>query len=210
VAAVATVLSTWILGPTYHAASAGISQGLEYFRLNYALEIRRLEIGFDHSAFAIVKELTRHRGLDQAYFAPWLNGYMAVAALVGVVLYFWRIRKLPRANQILALTIASVLLPPVSSDYTLVHLYIPWAVLVLLSIHIDTHLKARGFVIAFVCLAFLMAPESYLILDGARFGGEIRFAGQLKAIALCVVFIVSMIYRLEETVQEDGENPAIA
>jgi glycosyl transferase family 87 len=202
VAAVATVLSTWILGPTYHAASAGISQGLEYFRVHYALEIHRFEIGFDHSIFAMIKEVKFHHGIVQeVYFLPWLNGYMAVAALAGVVLFFWKIRKMPRANQILALTVASVLLPPVSSDYTLVHLYIPWAVLVLLSIRGDMKPKMPGLTASFVCLAFLMAPESYIEVYG------VRFAGQVKGFCLCILFLISITHPFEEPISGANQDP---
>jgi hypothetical protein len=204
VAAAATLASTWIMGPTYQIASKGIAQGLEYFRLHYALEVHGLEIGFDHSIFAIVKELTfHHKIVQEVYYLPWLNGYMVVAALAGIILFFWKIRKLPRANQILALTVASVLLPPVSSDYTLVHLYIPWAVLVLLSISIPDGQRIPGLTLSFVCLAFLMAPESYLVLHG------FKVAGQLKAVVLLILFVISIYYPFQEQVP-DGDRQQLA
>ena len=54
-------------------------------------------------------------------------------AVSGVILWFWRIRKPPILNQVTALSVASVLLPPLSHDYTLMHLYAPWVMLVMLA-----------------------------------------------------------------------------
>jgi hypothetical protein len=201
-----TLVSTWFMGPTYQTASAGIANGLNFFRVHYMLQVHPSEIVFDHSVFAIVKELTIGpyvvsigHGL---YYLPWLYGYMAVCAVVGVILYFLRIRTLPRANQILALTVASILLPPVSADYTLVHLYISWGVLVLVSISLNDARKVKGLVLSFVCMAFLMAPESFAVIYG------IRFAGQLKAIVLLILFIVSITYPFEEPAYDrDGVRP---
>jgi hypothetical protein len=129
---------------------------------------------------------------------------MAVCAVVGVILYFLRIRTLPRANQILALTVASILLPPVSGDYTLVHRYIPWGVLVLVSISLNDARKVKGLVLSFVCMAFLMAPESFAVING------IRIAGQLKAIVLLILFVVSLTCPFEESGSESDDMQPLA
>jgi hypothetical protein len=196
------------MGPTYQTASAGIANGLDFFRGQYMLQVHPSEIGFDHSLFAVVKKLTFSlhavsvaHGL---YYLPWLYGYMAVCAVVGVILYFLRIRTLPRANQILALTVASILLPPVSGDYTLVHLYIPWGVLVLVSISLNDARKVKGLVLSFVCMAFLMAPESFAVING------IRIAGQLKAIVLLILFVVSLTCPFEESGSESDDMQPLA
>lgn len=198
ICALVTLASTWIMGPTYRIASEGIEKGLDFFRLQYALQVHVEEIGFDHSAFAIVKELAFRRHANQGlYYLPWLSGYMVVAATTGIILYFWKIRTLPRTNQILALTVASILLPPVSSDYTLVHLYIPWGVLVLVSL--TGSQKVKGLVFSFVCMAFLLAPESFAVIHG------IRIAGQLKAIVLLILFVVSLTCPFEEPVSDRND-----
>jgi hypothetical protein len=90
--------------------------------------------------------------------------------------------------------VASILLPPVSGDYTLVHLYIPWSVLVLVSISLKDARKVRGLVLSFVCMAFLMAPERFAVIQG------IIIAGQLKAIVLIILFIVSITCPFEESI----------
>jgi len=88
--------------------------------------------------------------------------------------------------------VASILLPPLSGDYTLLHLYIPWAVLALISISLKDGQIQRGLVFSFVCMAILMAPESWLFVYG------IRVAGQLKAVVLLILFIVSITCPFEE------------
>ena len=215
ICAVTTYASTWFMGPTYRIASEGIAKGMEYFRVQYALQVHKYEIGFDHSLFALIKELTHrqyahaymmHPQLPDLYYLPWLYGYMAVAAAAGLILYFWRIRTLPRTNQILALTVASIMLPPVSGDYTLIHLYIPWGALVLVTISLKNAQKVRGLTFSFICMAFLMAPESSAVIYGTR------FAGQLKAIVLLILFVVSIIYPFEEpaSVEDDVLSPTRA
>jgi len=195
-----TILSTWLVGPTYRVASEGIAHGLEFFRMHYALQVRGQEIGFDHSAFAIVKELVYNRSPGPLYYLPWLNGYMIAAASAGILLYFWKIRALPRPNQILALTVASVLLPPVSADYTLVHLYVPWGVLVLVSASVSDPRKVRGLILSMSCMAFLMAPESFVVLHGFKFGG------QLKALVLVGLLWVSIAFPIKESVPAPSEE----
>jgi hypothetical protein len=193
VCAVATLVSTWLFGPTFHAAASGIAAGLQSVKPNYMLRLLPLDSGFDHSLFTVFKVFT-FKGLNgqELHYLPIFNRYMVVTAIAGIVIYFWKIRKLPPANQILALTVASVLLPPWSSDYTLTHLYIPWAVLVLLSISLPRQVKVPGLAFAFLCLAYLMAPESYVIIYG------VRFAGQLKAVVLLILFFVSISYPFAE------------
>jgi hypothetical protein len=112
-----------------------------------------------------------------------------VGALAGLILYLLKIRHLPLINQVLCLCIASILLPPVSYDYTLMHLYIPWAMLVLFAQEQwASRRSVAGLTAALALLAFLFAPESEMICQSVRFGG------QLKAIALMALLVVSLKY----------------
>ena len=53
---------------------------------------------------------------------------------------------------------------------------------------------------SFVCFALLMAPESYLAFHG------IKFAGQVKAVVLLILFIVSISYPFPEQVAEVNQR----
>jgi hypothetical protein len=189
-----TIGSLWILGPTIRLAYLGITQRLQSFGSTYVTTTQPGGIPFDHSLFSLVKV-----ALPGQNYQPYVGFYLVFAAALGFLLYFWRIWRLPRINQVLALTIAAVLLPPFSIEYTLIHLYIPWALLVLYTVGVarssGTPPNVRGLGFCFVCFAFLMTPESYFIVDG------IRFSGQLKAIVLAVLLVAAMRYPFPETAE---------
>ncbi|ADV82680.1 glycosyltransferase family 87 protein [Terriglobus saanensis] len=198
IAILITGSSYFFVGPTYHIASTGIAAGLEAFRTNYALTIHWNEIGFDHSLFAIVK-LRVHQD-----YRSWLQGYLLVAAFTGLVLYWLRVRKLPRINQVLCLVVASVILPPVSYEYTLVHLYLPWAAMVLVSFEAwKKGLILPGLRLAAVLLALVTAIDSYFFWHGIRIGGE------LKCACLVTLFCIGLFFPWpDEGEQALGLSPA--
>jgi hypothetical protein len=195
VAAAATAGSTFLLGPSYRVSAAGIAKGLAFFRTAYAMQIRPAEIGFDHSLFALVKKIARASASPGAL----LDVYLVLGAAFGLFIYVWKIRNLPRANQILALTVSAILLPPVSYDYTLINLYIPWAVLILIAVSGN---QGRGVMLSFVCMAILMAPESYLFFHG------LRIAGQFKAVVVMALLAISLTYPIEEPSPTKTANAA--
>ncbi|MHB1796126.1 MAG: glycosyltransferase family 87 protein [Acidobacteriaceae bacterium] len=192
VAILATILSLWILGPTIHLAYLGVNQRLHNFSSTYVSTTQPGGIGFDHSLFSLVKAT-----LPGQNYQMYASIYLPFAAVVGFVVYFWRIWRLPRINQVLALTIAAVVLPPFSIEYTLIHLYIPWALLALYAVDLarssGTSQRIRGLGFCFACFAFLMTPESYFIVDG------IRYSGQLKALVLVALFVAALRYPFPET-----------
>ncbi|MHB1674869.1 MAG: glycosyltransferase family 87 protein [Acidobacteriaceae bacterium] len=192
VAILATILSLWILGPTIHLAYLGVNQRLHNFSSTYVSTTQPGGIGFDHSLFSLVKAT-----LPGQNYQMYASIYLPFAAVVGFVVYFWRIWRVPRINQVLALTIAAVVLPPFSIEYTLIHLYIPWALLALYAVDLarssGTSQRIRGLGFCFACFAFLMTPESYFIVDG------IRYSGQLKALVLVALFVAALRYPFPET-----------
>ncbi|MGA2871133.1 MAG: glycosyltransferase family 87 protein, partial [Verrucomicrobiota bacterium] len=202
VAILATVISLWILGPTIRLAYMGITQRLQSFGSTYVVTTQPGGVAFDHSLFGLVKAALRGRD-----YRAYARLYVPLAGVLGVVLYFWRIWRLPPINQVLALTIAAVVLPPFSIEYTLIHLYIPWALLTLYAVSATgspgNSRPVRGLGFCFACLAFLMTPESYFIVDG------IRFSGQLKALVLVALFIATLRYPFAEMVKqsEGGRSP---
>ncbi len=125
---------------------------------------------------------------------------MIIAASSGIILFFWKICKLPRANQILALAVASILLPPMSYDYTLTHLVYsvgrPCA-----ARGLDTKKNAITWIGSrFYLHGYPDAPESGLILLG------VRVAGQLKAFVLLALFVISIAYPFPESESADDQQ----
>ncbi len=202
---VATVASVWLLCPDLLYCWHGIAHGVDQFHDLYILRLR-IETTFDHSLFVLFKYHMR------PVLEPWrvtqvLNRYMIVVGVLGVVLFFVRIRLLPVLNQILALTIASILLPPTSFEYTLQHMLVPFALFALLLV--DATRKRvtlpawRAFLLCFV---ILLAPIPELIHN------TLRLDGRVKALTLLALFLLSVAVPLqlpgkgESTNQETPED----
>ena len=187
-----TVVSLWLLCPDIGVAWRGTLAGIATFRERYMLDSR--EVGFDHSLFALPKAFAGSiRFLTHSaepprpeILAKMLTVYSASLVVVGLVLYVAVIRRLPWINQIICLTVATVLLPPVSYDYTLLYLYVPWAVLVLFAVDAGRP-NVPGLMGAMVCFAILFAPETELIVHGSSLGG------QLKAVTLMVLAGIALL-----------------
>jgi Glycosyltransferase family 87 len=190
VAISATVASLWLVGPnildTWRQLNAGIAQ----VRTIYMLTFRPEEVGFDHSLFAVYK---RFFHVSQTQMSHTLTAYLAVMAISGTLLYFLKIRRLPLINQVLCLCIASVLMTPISFDYTLIYLYVPWAMLVLFAqgawqAHRPMRQAVPGLAAAFICMAVIMSPQSEFIWHSAHFGG------QIKALVLTLLLWIGLKY----------------
>lgn len=182
-ACLSTVISLWLVCPDIPYSWHQTVLALTSFERHYMAGVRPLEVGFDHSLFAIVKlALTASGSMPNPQKT--LGVYLVTVACGGVVLFFLRIRRMPVINQVFCLAIAAILLPPVSYDYTLLHLYIGVALLSLFALyrgHVFPGVRAPGLVITFLVLAFVLSPESEIIWHG------VRYAGQAKAVALLVL-----------------------
>jgi hypothetical protein len=181
VAAAVTLASLWILAPDISFTWRHLQAGMAIFEDKITLHVIQREIGFDHSLFSLVKRLWLvWMPLDT--LGGVLHVYLIVMAVTGTGLFFGRILRLPVTNQVLALTACAVVMPPVSYDYTLIHLYAPLVLLAMIAASKpqgDASLNA-----VFVLLAVGLAPLSELIAHGSRFGGQMR---ALDLVALLVV-----------------------
>ncbi len=190
VAAALTVVSLWFVYPDLRVSWKYIQAGIDNFRQIYMLHLRP-ERGFDHSLFGLVKALIPALPPPER-MARVLSMYLLVSAIGGIALYFVRIRKLPVINQLLCLTIASILLPPTSFDYTLLHLYAPWVLLLFYALRRygqdGSGLASPALWSTFICFAVLFAPLTEFIVRGESIGGLIR------CVFLVVLFVVGLIY----------------
>lgn len=192
-AGLTTLVSLWALCPDLPAGWQGISEGLTAFRTIYVLHIPAFP--FDHSLFRLLRWFLSWNASSKAAVSATetlssvLTAYLGVCATAGVILYFVRIRKLPLANQVLCLTVASILLPPVSFDYTLIHLYGPLVLLLLATL--DQPLEGvrpsqPGLGSVFVLLALLLAPETEFIFR------KVTLEGEFKSCCLVILFCVAL------------------
>ncbi len=177
-----------VVGPTYGAARAGIRAGLEFFTRTYLIE--SASYGFDHSLLGLIKAflfLPGPTAVQRNYHL--LTGYMIVMAVAGVCLYLFRIYWMPETNRIAALAVISILIPPVSYDYTLIHLYFAWAFLVLYLMR--GGLATKPVFQMFGLLAIIMSPEGYLYYM------NVRISGQLKCVALAALLYLLLRHPLD-------------
>jgi Glycosyltransferase family 87 len=197
-AAVTTVVSVWFIGRNFLDTWRQINLMMDEFRVTYMLHLRLDEIGFDHSLFGLYKRLSPQLPPIRV-LSDILTAYLATAAIAGIALYFLWIRRLPLVNQVLCLTVAAILLPPVSYDYNLMQLYVPWALLVLFAQRRYILREAvSGLTAAFVCFAILFSPESEFIYHRVIFGG------QIKAVVLVVLMCVGLRYPFAEEISENA------
>jgi hypothetical protein len=120
-----TVFSIWYAGPTFLEAAHGFFNGVAAFKSQHAETARIVEAPLDHSLLSLIKVFY----LSGGSIKPWIPVYYVAAAVTTLTLFFTRIRTFPFLNRLAFCTVAMLLLPPVSYEYTLVHLY---AVLVLI------------------------------------------------------------------------------
>ena len=128
---VATLASAAYFGPNIWTALAGSLHNTFGYQGVRVAEWGRHDLGTNHSFFTLIKVVVVTLHGSSAHLAL---PYYACGAVVFAAVFFGRVKKMPVANQLLAVTLFMVMLPTISYFYTLVHLYAPWLVLVFLAI----------------------------------------------------------------------------
>jgi hypothetical protein len=186
--AAVTLLSLYSIGPTIAAAAHWDAEQIAVFSKYYVGDIWAL--GYDHSFFALVKAATQH--WHPNYFT-WARPYSITVAVLSVALYFLRMWGLPLPNQVLALSILSVTLAPLSYDYTLLNLYPAFAMLTVLALHGERSATQTSHLTEYMVLfALIFTPQSYIIL------GAVRYGAQLRTLCLIAVLILALTTPLPE------------
>jgi hypothetical protein len=204
VALLVTIASLAILGPNIFEAQRHINDGLVFFERRYVLFPVANGLQFSHSLFNLVKlaaaGIARLHGQRTAstqalQFAAEI--YVFIAGVFAAALYFLRIRHLPMLNQVIALTVCAVLLPPYSLDYTLVQLLVPIGLLFVFAVaQWRRGFEPPGLDICFFCFALIFTT-------GAYFQWKYRFAAQVRTLAMLVLLAIVLRYRYV-----DAEEPA--
>lgn len=192
---VITVACLWMEYPNVGISLHETLKGLHTFEYTYVQHKFPDVISYDHSLFTLYKRVVQP-SLPQLARASKL--YMPLFGLLGIVLFFTRIRHLPFSNQVLALTVATVLFPPVSFDYTLLHLYTPFALLLVL--FWNRAVIPTGVRFALGLLACLVSPLTEFIHDGHS------LEGQLKAVLLTTLFVISLVFPMQEAVSVTADE----
>ena len=205
-----SVVSLKILGPTVAIAYRGIAFGLDSFKHNYMARFLIGENGVDHSIFCFIKFslhlFARHTVQD---FSRLLSVYLFVTSVGGILLYFLVIRKLPLLNQVLILSIASIYFTAFSGDGTLIHLYYPLAMLMLLAIQAYRDgVTIPGLSTIMYCMVFCLSMESFLVIGHAEQG--LRFIGPAHAVGLGIMLVAALRYPLGPPLAERHDETVLS
>ncbi len=201
--ALTLLLSFWFVGPTIAIAARGTLHGISGFVGSYATHSRHDELMHDHSYLAFFKAPLAVQHLHLSSDVSRLSHVYFVVAGLAVVLLFPRFRRLPVLNQYILVVIAMVSLPPVSYDYTLLHLYPAFALLVLLLFSLDRRNPAQTSSLKplFWCFTLLFASENCLFYLG------LHLNGMIKAAALFWASVLLLRHPLPGLQPADAEPP---
>jgi hypothetical protein len=199
VAAGITLLSLAQVGPTIHQAIRDSSTSAPYLLNTFILT--RAYPWFDESIFGAVKEiLSVHAYLTNGHhqLPPVLSVtrtalriYNIAAPSAALLLYWFRLRRLPLLNQFIAYVVLLTILPQVSFEYKLVYLYLVWGAF-LYFILTDVvsgrvAMSFRSINIMLLSCAVIFAPLSYLhITSGVSI---LAFGGKIKLVFLLLILV---------------------
>lgn len=179
-----SLASFWYVGPTIGAAALGSLNGVLGFLGNYAASARRSELNLDHSVLGAAKELLTMHMLGLGTNWPNLSrAYQITVCAAGAILYLVRVRRLPALNQLCLLLVAIVLLPPVSYDYTLIHMYLVLGIV--LGAYLYAFHRGQRFPGAnayFLAFALITTAQTWLQIRSLQTNGIIKCGALL---ALC-------------------------
>ncbi len=181
------VTSLWFLGPSIAVAWYWSLRNLFGYQGRRVGEWDLHELAANHSAFGLAKVAAAVVGLPLTKLTL---PYYALGAVVFAVVFFGRLRKLPVANQLLGVTVFMLMFPPVSYPYTLMHLYAPWAVLLLLEADAERAGEAVPGLKAALAV-FLPLFGSFTLFTFPRL---LLFGGLVQAALLVVMFAASACF----------------
>ncbi len=190
--ALATLWALWWMGPTIGVAWRGSMQNVFGYQGQRMSEWTLRELVANHSAINLAKMVAMMTGFPLAHLTL---PYYALGAAVLAWAFFGKLWKMPAANQLLALSVFMVALPPISYYHTLVHLYAPLAVL----FGVSLQAAGAGVTVPGLKKTILLFAPLFLPFTVMTFPQVILFSGLIQAIVLVVLFGCALAYRFEVT-----------
>jgi len=200
VAVAVTIGSLAVLGPNIVEAQRHVDAGVLYVRHWIMFSMLRFAPAFDHSLwlpvrFAVISidrllhpvpAATIADRTEQLLSAS-LKVYLCVAVVSVAFAWFVKIRKLPLLNQLLALTVCAVLLPPISIDYTLIHLLLPFGLLCAYAADMARRsIQVKGLQLCFACFVPIFNADAFL-------NHKYLFAAEARTAGLIVLFFAAIL-----------------
>lgn len=188
--AIVSFLSMLYLGPSIGVALKGSLRNIFGYQAVRTTEGSLHEFAANHSAFIPFSFIASVTGAESHHLATLYYG--CGAALFLLVFLVW-LRRLPMVNQLLAVTIFMVTLPPISYFYTLVHLYAPAFVLMLFAIQTEK----RGILVPGLKGTILLFVPIFAAFTLFTYPTVFLFGGLIQSLLLFVLFLCSLQFRFE-------------
>ncbi len=190
--AIVSFFSMAYLGPSISIALRGSLRNIFGYQAVRTTEGSLHEFAANHSGFIPFSFIASVMGMNNRNLTTL---YYSCGAAIFIGVFLVRLRRLPVLNQLLAVTIFMVILPPISYFYTLVHLYAPALALMLFAIRTEKRgISVRGlagtillFVPIFAAFTLFTYPTVFL------------FGGLIQSVLLLVLFLCSLQFRFEVT-----------
>ncbi len=209
-------VAMWFAAPHIAQVLHSIGRGIKVFQNTYVLTFSPDGIGVDHSLFSVVKQVLAWGGYVNGsglgslltMIGMWYHVY-TLGWLVAMVALVWYFRRMPILNCVFAVFIVQVLAPGVSFDYTLLYMYIPWAMFVIFFLLEDVYSGRVGIqlwkilAILIACAILFTPQQCYMVLNG-----RVGFAGQFKALTL--LFLLWFVACYAMPCRVFGETPLAA
>ena len=186
-----TLVALEAMGPNLSVAWHGTLSGMQRWVNDYALGYGPTSATYDHSFYELLKVVTLP--FHPSYPAL-LRLDLLVAALLALILFFARVRHLPRSNQVLFLILLCISLPPASLDYTLINLYIPFAWLTLALASNPAQARRPAVITCFALFALVLGPKLFLSFRNITQQG---FTTSLLLLGLLAISVISPFPDLE-------------
>jgi Glycosyltransferase family 87 len=180
------LLALTALGPTPLAAYRGLRPGFGiYYYVNIAQFLPPTLTRFNHSITDALKAIASSWGTVSALDLYRLLAAGMVLGVAGAVFVLLAIFKVPTVNQMIMLGVAVALFPPISADYTLLALYVPFGAFVIFLMKDvameHAEFSRRNILIVLMLFALLFSPATFL--------GQ--FAGVSKTLALVCLLLAA-------------------
>jgi hypothetical protein len=216
-----SVLALACVGPTISQAASDSAKSAAF--LNKSFILSRHLPQFDESLFGATKQgivvyaCIRGANYDTTSthtppaFERALRLYNLVVPLGAVLLYWFRLRRMPLLNQFIAFMVLSILLPQVSYEYKLVYIYLAWgAFLLFLLADVATGrvgISAKAIYLVLFSCAVVFVPLTYLAFSN-KVGEMFAFGGQIKAIFLLLILLTVCRVPMPSSLFGDLQLPA--
>jgi hypothetical protein len=184
-----SVLAMVYLGPSIPVAFHGSLQNIFGYQGVRSAQWNLHEIAANHSLYSYSKLLAIICGRSAQSFT---KGYYAVGALAFFAFFFGKLVRMPALNQLLAIMLFMTLFPPVTYFYSLVNLYAPFTLLVLLALDAQ---RGRSPVphLDFTIFLFVLVFASFVLFTYPR---VYVYGGLIQGLVLVVLFLRSASYPL--------------